>query len=71
MLDFFVNLGEFLVSIIMFATNLILSLVNFLSMIPTYASLLIETISFLPSFYLPYCIVTILLCVVLFIFNRG
>lgn len=70
MLNLLRSIIEFITAIVSFIIHAIGSLLNFITLIPTYVSFLITSINVLPSVFIPFMIATITLSVVLFVLNR-
>lgn len=70
MIDILNGLLDIVTTLIMFVINTISSLINLIVNIPTYVSVLINSLNVLPAFVLPWSIAFVSLVVVQYILNR-
>lgn len=69
--DFLQTVVDTIVSIFSFFLNLIMGLLNFLKLLPTYISYVTLSVGFLPSFLTVFASATIAIAVIYVILGRG
>lgn len=70
MINLLRSIVDFIIAIVSFIVHTIGSLLNFITLIPEYASFLVQSLNVLPAVFIPFAIASVSIYVVLFIINR-